>query len=127
MKKTKIWYWVFTGLFAGLMLFSSIPDIFYLPEAVEFVTKLGYPSYFIPFIGVAKLLGVFTILIPGFPKIKEWAYAGLTFDLIGAFYSVAVTNDILHALPILLFIGLGAGSYMFYHKKTKTNITNTPN
>ena len=87
MKKTKILYWIITGLFSLFMLFSSIPDILSTPEAVKFMSGLGYPTYIIPFLGVAKLLGIIAILIPGFPKIKEWAYAGLFFDLIGATYS----------------------------------------
>jgi hypothetical protein len=87
MKKTKIFYWIITGLFSAFMLFSAVPDILVVPDAVTLMTSLGYPVYIIPFLGVAKLLGVIAILIPGFPKIKEWAYAGLFFDLIGATYS----------------------------------------
>ncbi len=78
MKKTKTIYWIFTGLFAGIMMLSAIPDIIKVPDAVQMVsTHLGYPVYFLPFIGVAKLLGAIAILIPGYPRIKEWAYAGL--------------------------------------------------
>ncbi|MEP7163533.1 MAG: DoxX family protein [Ferruginibacter sp.] len=87
MKKTKIFYWVITGLFSAFMLFSAIPDILMVPEAIKFMNAQGYPTYIIPFLGIAKLLGIIAILIPGFPKIKEWAYAGLFFDLIGATYS----------------------------------------
>ncbi len=89
MKKTNIFYWVFTGLFAFLMLGSAIPDIMSHPVAIQGMhVELGYPKFFVPFIGVAKLLGVIAILVPGFHKIKEWAYAGLFFDLIGATYSI---------------------------------------
>jgi uncharacterized membrane protein YphA (DoxX/SURF4 family) len=119
MKKTKIIYWIFTILFAGLMLFSAIPDILVVPDAVTFMTLLGYPMYFLPFIGVAKVLGVIAILIPGYPRIKEWAYAGLFYDLIGAIYSVACTSGIMGALPLFLFVGLGVGSYIYYHKRVK--------
>ncbi len=84
MKKNKALYWTITGLFLAFMLFSAVPDILVVPDAVTFMVHLGYPKYFIPFIGVAKLLGVIAILVPGFPRIKEWAYAGLCFDLIGA-------------------------------------------
>ena len=88
MKKTNIIYWTATVLFGGFMLFSAIPDLIVVPEAVEFVSnKLGYPEYIIPFLGAAKTLGVIALVIPGFPRITEWAYAGLTFDLIGATYS----------------------------------------
>ena len=120
MKKTKILFWVFTGLFAAFMLFSAIPDILVVPDAVDFVTgSLGYPKYIIPFLGVAKSLGVIAILIPGFPRIKEWAYAGLFFDLVGATYSMVCINGF---KPDMLFmvvpLGLGTLSYI-YHSKLK--------
>jgi uncharacterized membrane protein YphA (DoxX/SURF4 family) len=92
MKNTKLLYWVVTILFSLFMLFSSIPDIINSPDAVKFMTHLGYPNYFTPFIGIAKLLGIIAILIPGFPRIKEWAYAGLFFDLVGATYSNLATD-----------------------------------
>ncbi len=80
MKKTKLFFWIITGLFSAFMLFSSVPDIIKSPEAVKFMNDLGYPTYIIPFLGVAKVLGIIAILIPGFSRIKEWAYAGLFFD-----------------------------------------------
>ncbi|MEP6596311.1 MAG: DoxX family protein [Ginsengibacter sp.] len=119
MKRTKIIYWIFTGLLAALMLISSIPDIIVTPEAVAIVsTHLGYPVYFIPFIGVAKLLGVVAILIPGFPRIKEWAYAGFIFDLTGAIYSsIAVGDPVSAWMPLFIGPVLIFCSYIFYHKK----------
>ena len=118
MKKTKIIFWIITILFCGFMLYSAIPDIMVVPDAVTFVSGyLGYPKYFIPFIGIAKLLGVTAILIPGFLRIKEWAYAGLFFDLVGATYSV-VSVDGLNAsilfmvLPVVFLFT----SYFLYHK-----------
>jgi len=120
MKKTKIIYWIFTGLFSALMLFSSIPDILNMPEAVQFMTLLGYPPYFTPFIGVAKILGVIALLIPGFPRMKEWAYAGLVFDLIGASYSQIAVGLPLEGLLFMLFaFALAFGSYFYYHKNLK--------
>ena len=119
MKKTKIIYWIFTALFAAAMLFSAIPDIIMTKEVIDFMTMLGYPLYFIPFIGVAKVIGVIAILIPGFSRIKEWAYAGLMFDLIGAMYSIACIGGIVGALPLLIFIAPGVGSYVYYHKRLK--------
>jgi len=124
MKKTKIIYWIFTSLFALLMLSSAIPDILSQPVAVKGMHEgLGYPLYFIPFIGVAKLLGVIAILIPGYPRIKEWAFAGLFFDLIGATYSIISlgappANWIFMVLPL----SLGVGAYIFYHKKRNLSI-----
>jgi len=117
MKKINILYWVFTGLFAALMLFSSFSNIITAPEAVELLkTKLGYPVYIIPFLGVAKLLGSITILIPRFPRLKEWAYAGLMFDLIGATYSSFAIGEP-GAAFMLIFVALGFASYYFYRRR----------
>lgn len=120
MKSTKILYWIFTILFAGMMIFSAIPNVMKTKEAMDFIGHLGYPPYFVPFIGVAKLAGSMAILIPGFPRIKEWAYAGLLFDLVAAYYSIIANGD--PAGPasfILLVIALGIASYLFYHKLNK--------
>lgn len=124
MKKTKIIYWIITGLFAGFMIFSAIQDVIVTPGAIKFMTDLDYPIYFIPFIGVAKVLGGIAILIPGFPRIKEWAYAGLMFDLIGAMYSIGSKMGFANSLPMLLFIAFGFLSYFFYHKKLKETAQN---
>ena len=121
MKKTNILYWSITGLLAGFMAFTSIPDILMVPEAVTYMNHLGYPNYFLPFIGVAKVLGCIAIIIPGFARIKEWAYSGLTFDLIGATYSViAVDGFQLGTTFILLPLGLLFLSYHFYHVRLKS-------
>ena len=122
MKKTNILYWTFTGLFSAFMLLTAIPDVFSTAEAVEFMTgKLGYPAYLTPFIGVAKVLGAIAILIPGFPRIKEWAYAGLMFDLIGAVYSIYSIGTPVSGLAFFILpFTIGALSYIYYHKKLKT-------
>ena len=119
MKKTKIFYWIFTGLFAAMMLGSAIPDIMSHPMAIKGMhEELGYPVYFVPFIGIAKALGVFAILLPVSARIKEWAYAGLAFDLIGATFSILAIGKpdwMFMALPLFLAIG----SYSFYRKNEK--------
>ena len=127
MKKTKIIYWIFTSLFAFLMLGSAIPDILSMPVAVKGMHEgLGYPIYFIPFIGVAKLLGVVAILISGYPRIKEWAYAGLLFDLTGATYSIISSGQpVADWIFMVLPLGLGICSYIYYHKKSKANLVTT--
>ena len=118
MKKTTILYWVFTGLFSAFMLFTAIPDVLMSPDAVTFISSLGYPKYLIPFLGVAKILGSIVILIPGFPRLKEWAYAGLFIDLVGATYSnICVTGVAPGLLFMVLPFGLGTLSYIFYHRK----------
>ncbi len=121
-KNIKILYWVFTILFAGLMLFSAFGSILVNVDAKKLIhDQLGYPVYFIPFTGYAKLIGVIAILIPGLKTIKEWAYAGLFFDLIGAVYSgiaVAITLDPMMFFMLVWFIP-GILSYIFWRKKMK--------
>ena len=86
-------YWVVTGLMAAFMLMASVPDVLRLPQAVELFGHLGYPTYLLPFLGTAKILGVIAVLVPGFDRLKEWAYAGLVFDIIGALYSHLSVGD----------------------------------
>ena len=119
MKKTKIIYWIFTGLLCVLMLFSSIPNMMITQQSIDLVSKhLGYPVYLIPFLGVAKLLGVVAILVPGMNRLKEWAYAGFVFDLTGAGYSsIAVGDPVVNSLPLLIGFAIIFGSYIYHHKK----------
>lgn len=126
MKKTKIFYWIFTSLFAFLMLGSAIPDVFSSPVAVKGMHEgLGYPLYFIPFIGVAKILGVIAILVPGYSRIKEWAYAGLVFDLAGATYSIIASGQPAGSWAFMIMpLLLAAASYIFYRKMTLTASAN---
>ncbi|TNJ66189.1 DoxX family protein [Paenibacillus hemerocallicola] len=120
MKKINVLYWSFTGLLSALMVLGSIPDIILVPDAVALFEHLGYPTYLLPFLGIAKLLGIVAILVPGFPRIKEWAYAGLFFDLLGAMYSsIAVGDPASQWLLFLIGFVLIGGSYTFYHKKRK--------
>jgi hypothetical protein len=121
MKRTNTIYWILTALAAALMAFSSIPNILSVPDAVELVVKhLGYPSYFLPMIGVAKLFGAIAILVPSFVRIKEWAYAGLIYDLVAAIYSsISVGDPVFKSLPILFPILLLAGSYIYHHKRLR--------
>ncbi len=118
MKKINIIYWISTGIFAALMLLSAIPDAVVSSDAINImVTQLGYPKYIIPFIGIAKIIGVIVILIPGFPRLKEWAYAGLAIDLAGAIYSgLSVKPDPL-MLTLAIWIVPGIISYIYFHKR----------
>jgi hypothetical protein len=119
MKTTKILYWVFNVLFAFVMFGSAIPDVMSSPDAVKGIHgMLGYPLYFVPFIGVAKMLGAIVILIPRFPLLKEWAYAGLTFDVIAATYSLySIPNPEGPWYFMFPFLALAAAAYIYYHKK----------
>lgn len=118
-------YWIFTILFSALMLFSAWSSILVNEDSIKLIHgMLGYPEYFIPFTGWAKLIGVVVILIPGFGRIKEWAYAGLFFDLIAAVYSgIAVAKSFNPLMLTLLFWFVpGILSYIFWHKKIKLDL-----
>ena len=84
-------YWVVTVLIALETLVGGVADLVYGrtilvagPPVADVVTHLGYPLYFLRIIGVWKLLGGIVLLIPGYPRLKEWAYAGIFFELSGA-------------------------------------------
>jgi hypothetical protein len=104
--------WIFTGAMAALMLLSAIPDVPRIPDAVLVFRHLGSPPYLLLFLGTAKLLGVAVVLAPGFPKLKEWAFAGLAFDVTGALYSHLSVGDPPNVwLPALIGLTLVGGSY----------------
>jgi hypothetical protein len=119
-------YWIFTILFCALMIFSSWSSILVNEDSVKLIHGwMGYPKYFIPFTGWAKLLGALVLLVPGYPRIKEWAYAGLFFDLAAVIYSgiaVSGTFDPL-MLTMLIWIVPGILSYIFWNKKLKLDST----
>lgn len=86
-KGKKIIYWVATIWLALGMLSSGIVQLLNMKEGTEFITRLGYPSYFVTLLGISKILGVVVLLIPKFPLLKEWAYAGFFFTMSGAVFS----------------------------------------
>jgi uncharacterized membrane protein len=99
---------------------GSVFDAISAPEAVEHVTRIGYPSYIVPFLGVAKIAGIIVILIPGFPRLKEWAYAGLMIDVVGALYShIAFGDSPENWIGLIVGIILIMSSYFLYHKVDK--------
>lgn len=117
MKKAKIAYWICTGLLVAVLGVGSVFDALSAPEAVAHITKLGYPAYLVPFLGVAKLAALLVILVPGLRRLKEWAYAGLVIDLVGAMYSHFAVGDGPQMWgSIGVFLLVLAGSYGFYHK-----------
>jgi hypothetical protein len=115
MRTLKIIYWISTVIFGGFMIFSAVPDLILTDEANKFITGLGYPSYIIPFLGLAKILGALTIIIPITGRIKDWAYAGLFFDLIGAVYSMYMIMGFNSGHLFMGFLmAVGAVSYFTY-------------
>ncbi|MGD9590290.1 MAG: DoxX family protein [Pyrinomonadaceae bacterium] len=90
----KIIYWIATVWLALGMFSTGIVQLLKLqPDAELMVTRLGYPGYLLTLLGVWKILGVIAVLVPKFPLIKEWAYAGFFFAMTGAVFSHLVMGD----------------------------------
>ena len=112
MKKQAIGYWLTTTLFCLAMAAGGTMNLLRVEIQKESIQALGYPEYLMTILGVAKLLGVIALLMPGVPLLKEWAYAGFTFDLLGAAASHAFVHD--PAIEVLLpfiILGIAAASY----------------
>jgi len=91
--KSKLAYWIPTVLLGLMMTMSGLMAVTRQPPAVEGYTHLGYPLYFLTILGTAKLLGVATLLVPGLPRLKEWAYAGFMINLVSAVASHLAVGD----------------------------------
>jgi len=108
MRTRQIAYWVATVLIAFSMGSGGIGQLARVPGVVDgFVRLLGYPAYFVTILGFWKVLGAIAILVPGFPRLKEWAYAGVFFDLTGAAASsAAVGAQAFHVIVPLVLTGV---------------------
>jgi hypothetical protein len=112
MKMRIIAYWVTTAVVALVIGFGGVMDLLRPPDAVAIMTHLGYPAYFLLIIGVWKVLGAAAILAPRLPLLKEWAYAGIVFDLIGAAAShAAVSDPAMNVIIPILGVGVTAASW----------------
>jgi len=84
LKLKSISYWIVTGLVAFFIGSGGAAELARVPGNVQGLVQLGYPIYFATIIGLWKLLGAIAILVPRFPRLKEWAYAGIFFNMTGA-------------------------------------------
>jgi len=101
----KVTYWITTGLLAALSLFAAFSYLSGNTQAVQGFAHVGYPQQLRVLLGIAKLLGAITLVAPGLPKLKEWAYAGFTFAWIAAFVAHYVAKDGPTAfMPIVLLV-----------------------
>jgi len=92
MKRLTIYFWICTGLLIPAVGLGSALGVVPSEESTKVITTLGYPAYLLPYISVAKLVALLVIFIPKFPRLKEWAYAGLVIDITGAMYSILATG-----------------------------------
>ena len=120
-KRNKIIYWIATIWLASGMLATGTLQLFrakaegaLAPPGVYGITHLGYPIYFLTILGIWKILGVVALLIPKFPLLKEWAYAGFFFAMSGAVFShIAVSDPMNEDIPALLLLVLTVLSWYF--------------
>src|SRR3979490_3411015 len=131
-KRNKIIYWIATIWLASGMLSTGALQLFRAKAAgalaapgVYGLTHLGYPVYFLTILGVWKILGVIAVLIPKFPLLKEWAYAGFFFVMSGAIFSHIAIGDPMSALfPSLLLLILTVVSWYFRPADRKIILVN---
>jgi hypothetical protein len=92
-KRNKIIYWIATIWLALGMLSTGLVQLSKMEEEVIKITQLGYSDYILTILGIWKILGVVAVLIPKFPLVKEWAYAGFFFIMTGAIFSHLASGD----------------------------------
>lgn len=120
MKKINIAYYIVTGMLTLGLGLGAVANLMSSQESLEVYRAIGMPDYLPPFLGLAKILGLIAIWIPGYPRIKEWAYAGLFYDLLGATYGGIVAGpEPMEASFIIILIGFVLASYFLYHKRLK--------
>jgi len=117
-KRNKIIYWIATIWLSLGMLSTGAVQLLKIkgdgPGSLDSMTHLGYPAYFVTILGICKILGVVVLLIPKFPLLKEWAYAGFFFMMSGAIFThIAAGNSMSEIFPSLLLLILVAISWYF--------------
>ncbi len=107
-KTINILYWTVLAIFSLFTLMDAMGGLVQAKEGIKALNELGYPIYLLRFFGVLKILGIIALVAPGFPRLKEWAYAGFAFNFIGAFFSWAnvgnTTNLIFPVIALILLL-----------------------
>ena len=111
MKARAIGYWASTGILAAGLLNGGILGLTRSHLVVSVITHLGYPTYILTLLGIWKLLAVPALLAPRLQRLKEWAYAGIVFEMTGAAASHAVCRDGTALIAPLVFVGLAVASW----------------
>jgi len=112
-------YWITTSLLAAGMIVAGVQELRHAPELLEGARRLGYPDYLLTLLGTAKLVGAPLLLVPRFPHLKEWVYAGFAFDFGGAIISHTASGDtFVQMLPAILCATLLAVSYWLYRTRS---------
>ncbi|MBS1681497.1 MAG: DoxX family protein [Bacteroidetes bacterium] len=128
-KRNKIIYWIATVWLCAGMGATGVQQLMKVqlegalsPPGVYGIKELGYPLYFLTILGVWKILSVIALLVPKFPLVKEWAYAGIVFLLTGAIFShLAVAHTLAELFPAGLLLVLTGLSWYFRPIERKVN------
>ncbi len=112
-KRNKIIYWIATLWLSLGMVSTGFVQLLNRESEMEFIVRLGYPVYFLALLGVWKILGVVAILIPRYPLLKEWAYAGFFFSMTGAIFSHIAAGTAGEMFPSVLLLALTIISWYF--------------
>jgi DoxX-like family len=117
-KSTPIFYWTTTSLIAFETFVGGCADLTHGRTALvsgpfvnDVVAGLGYPTYVLWIIGIWKILGAVTLVVPGFVRLKEWAYAGIVFELAGAAASLTACGRTADLIVPLFLLGLALASW----------------
>ena len=109
-----------TGFFALAMLPGAVMNILQPAVAVDMAAQLGIPLLLLTLVGIWKLLGVTALLVPGFPRLREWAFAGFFFDLSGAAYLHIAAGDYAGAPASLVLVALLVAAYVLRRNQNST-------
>ncbi len=127
MNARNIAYWSTTALLAAAVLGSGLGKLAGAEPLVESMAHLGYPTYLLTILGAWMVAGAVVLLAPGFARVKEWAYAGIVFQMTGAFASHLFAGDaIATAAPTLFLTGLAVASYMLRPESRRIVTVGTP-
>lgn len=123
-KRNKIIYWASTVWLALGMVSTGAIQLLKEKEGsggLDSITTLGYPAYILTILGIWKILGVIAVLIPKYPLLKEWAYAGFFFAMSGAIISHIIIGTGYEILPPMLLLVLTIVSWYFRPPERKIN------
>lgn len=123
----RIAYWIFTGLLIAWLLAGGAFDLSRAPGALAILHTLGYPAYLCFILGSAKLLAIAALLYSGSRTLREWAYAGIVFDGLGAFFShLAIKDAFAATIAPAVFLVFAAASYLLRPPQFRLRAATTP-
>lgn len=110
-RSKSIFYWITTAIIALQSITGAFMDLTRNPDFINVFTQLGYPLYLLTILGMWRILGTVALLVPKYPRLKEWAYAGLIFDFTGAGFSHLLIGDNIGAVFPFVFAGITFASW----------------